>query len=72
MSIVKHYKYEKENLKDPTVCKVCGIKQADGIYGLVGGICMPCHSKANIRSKEDNRGFDGTSLLGGTKAPEKK
>lgn len=71
MTKVNKMKYIKENAKDPTICKMCGKKQPGGVFDLVGGICMPCHSKANIRDKEDRKGFDGSTLLG-AKPVEKK
>jgi hypothetical protein len=48
----KHYKFEKENQKDPRVCKVCGKRPNEGIYGLVGGICLECIKKSNIQTGE--------------------
>lgn len=53
----KHYKYEKENAKDPAICKVCGQRAEGGIYGLVGGICLKCINKSNTITTEDTKGF---------------
>lgn len=61
---VGHYPFEKENQKDLRVCKMCGKIPEGGIYGLVGGICIACHSKANIRKKEETANFDATGLIG--------
>lgn len=53
----KKYPYEKENLKDPAICKVCGQRAEGGIYGLVGGICLKCINKSNTITTNDTKGF---------------